>query len=111
MLGTILELRAISNDPGRNGLGERHILAAQFHIQASPDLLLVDVPDRHPGGSMPVAAAQTKFYNAVLPGIVAVLRRASQRASGERGMVEDGKVGGQILQGDAASLMRRGVAE
>src|ERR1700676_1904409 len=110
MLGTILELRAISNDPGRNGLGERHILAAQFHIQASPDSLLVDVPNRHPGGSVPVAAAQTKFYSAVLSRLVAVLRLASQRASGERGMIENRKLGGEILQGDAASLMSRGVA-
>jgi hypothetical protein len=98
----------MSNHRGRNGLGESHILAAQFHVEAAPDSLLVDVPYRHPGGPVPNVAAQIEFYSAVL--VVAVLRLAAEHAPGERRMIEDGKPGGKILPGDAASLMRRGVA-
>ena len=55
--GDFLVLRAISNDPGRNGLRKCHILAAQFHVEAPPDSLLVDMPNCRPGGSVPVGAA------------------------------------------------------
>src|ERR1700722_951345 len=59
-------LRTMSYHLGRNGLGESHILAAQFHVEAAPDSLLVDMPNRRPGGSVAVVAAQTKFYSVVV---------------------------------------------
>jgi len=57
MLQKILVSRAISNDSGRNGLRKCHILAAQFHVEAPADSLLVDMPNCRPGGSVPVVAA------------------------------------------------------
>src|SRR5450631_959746 len=91
MLRSILVRRAISNDRGGDGLGESHILAAQFDVEASVDSLIVEMPTRGPGGPMRGVAAQAEFNNITLPGL------AAQRASRERRMPEDGKFGGEVV--------------
>jgi hypothetical protein len=70
----------ISNLSG-DGLGECHVLAA--HRRGVPDSLLVDMPNRRPGGSSQRRSSNQLLYRLAGP--------PAQRAAGERRMLEDGK--------------------
>ncbi len=92
---------------GGHALIEREVLATQLHAERAGNLLLADPPECAAGRSVPAVADQDIRNAVLLPTLLA------QPAVLQRHVIEDRECGGrrQISLGEAALLVRRGVAK